>query len=188
MEEPVEGANEVEHLSKLIEEAEEVARTHSNDGTILGRVTRFETVKVGGRPEIKVVISFDDYVKSRIARGEYLAIASVISRVIVLGQVDEIQRIDLLAQLGVRELGVTKDPASLMTSTVVTLKPISELDFSMNGTPRPVISPIDPQSPVFRPNKGVLSTLLRIPEQGVTMAHDTKLEYFSTLSSIGQTG
>ncbi|MGC9104949.1 MAG: ATP-binding protein [Thermoprotei archaeon] len=167
MEEPAEGVNEVEQLSKLIEEAEEVAKAHSLDGTILGRVTRFETVKVGGRPEIKVVISFDDYIKSRIARGEYLAIASVISKVIVLGQVDEIQRSDLLAQLGVRELSVAKDPASLMTSTIVTLKPISELDYSLNGTPRPVISPIDPQSPVFRPNRDVLSKLLRIPEQGV---------------------
>ncbi|MCI2413686.1 MAG: DUF87 domain-containing protein [Candidatus Aramenus sp.] len=54
-----------------------------------------------------------------------------------------------------------------MTPTTIQLTPITEMDDK--GRVRPAVSPIDPQSPVFRPRPELLEKALGIPEKGIVV-------------------
>lgn len=155
----------IEELKKKLEEAEKDA---SNQGTIIGRITRYKTVRIGEEELIGVDIAFEDYLKSTVSRGQYLAIRGIIKPVIMIGQVYSIDRADVLSRLGLRELTYPKDPTTIITDTYIELQPIAELDQEKNLV-RPAVSPVDPQSPVFVPKPELLEKVLRIPEKGITI-------------------
>jgi len=167
--------NLISVLRERVREAEKVAKELSKDGDIIGRVTRFEFIHVGEKPVIKVEISFEDYFKNPVKRGEILGIASIIPRVIMLGIVEDIMRGDMLANLGIKEIRGREDPSTIITSTIITLDPVSEMaiDDFLNGkpSPKPVVSPIDPQSPVFRPKEEVIEAGFNIPKEGVVIGN-----------------
>ncbi|EWG07931.1 MAG: hypothetical protein ASUL_02769 [Candidatus Aramenus sulfurataquae] len=157
---------ETDKLKKLMDEAEEEAKRNSVDG-IVGRVTRFENVRVGESHYVLVDVAFEDYLRTQVRRGEYLAIRSIIPRVTMVGVVEAITRSDMLASLKIREVNNYSDPSTLMTPTTIQLTPITEMDDK--GRVRPAVSPIDPQSPVFRPRPELLEKALGIPEKGIVV-------------------
>ena len=163
-------------LKDLLENAYELARKLSKDGRILGRVTRSDTVIVGARSLINVEVSFEDYLASDIKRGQLLALVSVVPRSVIVGQVERIARADLLASLGIKEIKGSVDPSGLMTSTIVSLRPVSELSFRGSASLEeaevtPVVSPVDPQSPVFVPKAEVVERALKVPKEGVVLGN-----------------
>ncbi|BFH74058.1 ATP-binding protein [Sulfurisphaera javensis] len=156
----------IQDLSKKLEEAENFAYENSSDGKIIGRVTRFETIKLGERNYIGIDIAFSDYYSSNIKNGEYLAIRTIVQPVVVVGQVVSITRSDMLAEFNIREVSYPRDPTTIMTQTFLELKPIAEIE---GNEKRPAVSPIDPQSPVFRPKAKLLQEVLGIPEEGIVI-------------------
>ena len=167
--------NLISVLRERVRDAEKIAKELSKDGNIIGKVTRFEFIHVGEKPVIKVDISFEDYFRNPVKRGEILGIISIIPRVIVLGVVEDIMRGDMLANLGIKEIRGREDPSTIITSTIITLDPVSEMgiDDFLNGkpSPKPVVSPIDPQSPVFRPKEEVIEAGFNIPKEGVVIGN-----------------
>lgn len=157
-------------LKLLLDEADEDAKKFSIDNKILGRITRFQTVKLGEREELGIDIAFEDYITSNVKRGEYLAIRTIIHPVIVIGRIVAINRSDILAQLGLKELNYPRDPTTIITSTHLLLTPVSEYDLLQNEI-RPAVSPIDPQSPVFRPKPELLEKALGIPNEGLVISN-----------------
>ncbi|QXJ28733.1 Uncharacterized DUF87-containing AAA ATPase [Saccharolobus shibatae B12] len=155
--------NVIDELRKKLDDAENEA---SKYGTIIGRVTRYETVTVNENELVGVDILFDNYQNSDIKRGQYLAIRSIIKPIIMLGQVYSISRADALARLGIRELTYPRDPSTIVTTTYIALRPIAEME---GDKIRPAVSPIDPQSPVFIPNPNLIERILRIPENGIVI-------------------
>ncbi len=153
-------------LAILIDEADKYAEENSLEG-IIGRVTRFESIKVGETHYVSIDISFEDYLKTQVRRGEYLAIRSIIPKVTIVGIVDTITRSDMLAALKIRETTNNRDPSTIMTPTTIQLSPIAEIDDK--GKVKPAVSPIDPQSPVFRPKAELLEKALGIPMSGVVI-------------------
>jgi len=155
-------------LAVLIDEADKYAKENSVEG-IIGRVTRFESVKIGETHYVSIDISFEDYLKTQVRRGEYLAIRSIIPKVTIVGIIDTITRSDMLATLKIRETTNNRDPSTIMTPTTIQLSPIAEIDDKEKV--RPAVSPIDPQSPVFRPKAELLEKALGIPMRGVVIGN-----------------
>ncbi|MEM0374157.1 MAG: ATP-binding protein [Sulfolobaceae archaeon] len=154
----------IQELSKMLDIADSFAIQNSVDGKIIGRVTRFETIKLGEKSYIGVDIAFLDYMNSNIKKGEYLAIRTIVSPVVIVGEVVSIERADMLAEFNIRESTFPRDPTTIMTQTFLKLNPIAEIE---NGVRRPAVTPIDPQSPVFRPKESLLQDALGIPREGV---------------------
>ncbi|MUM64828.1 DUF87 domain-containing protein [Acidianus infernus] len=155
----------IKDLENKLNAAEEDAR---KNGEIIGRVTRYRTVRLEEKELIGVDISFKDYMRSNVSRGQYLAIRTILRPVVIVGQVVSISRSDILAEIGIREVNSRRDPASIITDTFLGIDPISELDEEKNIV-RPAVTPIDPQSPVFIPTPSLLEKVLRIPEEGITI-------------------
>ncbi|WP_016730538.1 ATP-binding protein [Saccharolobus islandicus] len=155
--------NVIDELRKKLDDAENEA---SKYGTIIGRVTRYESVSVNENELVGVDVLFDNYQNSDIKRGQYLAIRSIIKPIIMLGQVYSISRADALSRLGIRELTYPRDPSTIITTTYIALRPIAEME---GDKIRPAVSPIDPQSPVFIPNPNLIERILRIPEKGIVI-------------------
>ncbi|MFP3162936.1 MAG: ATP-binding protein [Acidianus hospitalis] len=155
----------IKELENKLNNAEEDAK---RNGKLIGRVTRYRTVRLEEEELIGVDISFEDYMRSNVSRGQYLAIRTILRPVIIVGQVVSISRSDVLAEMGIREVTSRKDPASIITDTFLGIYPISEFDEEKNIV-RPAVTPIDPQSPVFIPNPPLLEKILRIPEEGITI-------------------
>uniref|UniRef100_UPI003593177B helicase HerA domain-containing protein n=1 Tax=Acidianus infernus TaxID=12915 RepID=UPI003593177B len=155
----------IKELENKLNAAEEDAR---KNGEIIGRVTRYRTVRLEEKELIGVDISFKDYMRSKVSRGQYLAIRTILRPVVIVGQVVSISRSDILAEIGIREVNSMRDPASIITDTFLVIDPISELDEEKNIV-RPAVTPIDPQSPVFIPTPSLLEKVLRIPEEGITI-------------------
>ncbi|AWR96160.1 DUF87 domain-containing protein [Acidianus sulfidivorans JP7] len=157
----------VSTLSSKLEEAEDDAKKL---GEIIGRITRYQTVRIGERDLVGIDITFKDYINSNITRGQYLGIRGITRAIVMIGQVYSISRADTLARLGIRELSYPKDPTTIITTTFIELKPIAEMEKNGNKEIlRPAVSPIDPQSPVFIPKPEVLEKILRIPKEGITI-------------------
>ncbi|WP_196770211.1 ATP-binding protein [Stygiolobus azoricus] len=165
----------IEQLRGRLKEAYEAVTKYSRDGNIIGKVTRFEYINVGSKPLIKVDISFESYFKNPVKRGEIIAIASIIPKVIVIGSVDTITRGDMMTALGIKEIRGREDPSTIITNTVLTINPLAEVNLEdlEKGTPKPtpVISPIDPQSPVFLPKDDLIEIALNMPKEGVTIGN-----------------
>lgn len=159
----------ISELIKKVEEADNDARSLSADNSIIGRVTRYETVKIGERNYIGIDIGFEDYMRSNIKMDEYLGIRTIVHPALIIGRVISISRSDMLATLKIREItSYPKDPATIMTDTFIEIEPIAEKDLIKNVI-RPAVSPIDPQSPVIRPKSEVLEEILGIPKGGITI-------------------
>ncbi|AOL16383.1 hypothetical protein BFU36_06355 [Sulfolobus sp. A20] len=159
----------ISEIREKVVKAEEDAKNLSANNNIVGRVTRYETVKVGERNYIGVDINFEDYVKSYIKMDEYLGIRTIIHPVLIIGRVVSIARSDMLAQLRIKEItSYPHDPATIMTDTFIEIEPIAEKDLERSVI-RPAVSPVDPQSPVIKPKAEVLEEILRIPRDGINI-------------------
>ncbi|MFP3189040.1 MAG: ATP-binding protein [Sulfolobaceae archaeon] len=174
----------VEQLKGRVKEAYEIVTKYSRDGNVIGKVTRFEYINVGSKPLIKVDISFESYFKNPVKRGEIIAISSIIPKVIVIGSVDTITRGDMMTTLGIKEIRGREDPSTIITNTVLTINPLAEVRIEdlEKGEPKPtpVVSPIDPQSPVFLPKDDLIEIALNMPKDGVTVGN-----VFSGFTKIG---
>ena len=162
----------VQDLLKLLEEAKSHA---SENGKIIGRVTRYRDITINDSEYIGIDIDFENYLDADMKRGQYLAIRSIIRPIVILGQVYSISRSDVLARMGINEIKYHEDPSTIMTPAYVEIKPITEAEFSRDEEKwslkkiRPAVSPVDPQSPVFIPNPTLIKDLLSIPSSGVTI-------------------
>ena len=166
-----------EDLPNLLTNKLSEAKSHaSKNGKILGRVTRYSDIIIDDSEYIGIDIDFDSYFKLDVKRGQYLAIRGIVRPVIILGQVYSISRSDVLARMGISEVNYHEDPSTIMTSTYVQIKPITEAEYSLDDNGewklkeiRPAVSPVDPQSPVFIPYPSLINELLSIPSDGVAI-------------------
>jgi hypothetical protein len=79
----------IKELENKLNNAEEDAK---RNGKLIGRVTRYRTVRLEEEELISVDISFEDYMRSNVSRGQYLAIRTILRPVIIVGQVVSISR------------------------------------------------------------------------------------------------
>ncbi len=165
-----------ERLKGLIRRAEEDARRLSSDKSVIGFVTSFEMISIGEREVLRIDIPFELYLSSGIRRGEYIGIRTITQPVVVVGVVSSISRSDLRARLGIRELSSTvQNPVTIATDVTIDVRPLAEVDVEFSGDsasvgePRPVVTPIDPQSPVFRPAPWLIERALGIPGKGIVV-------------------
>jgi len=113
----------VQDLLKLLEEAKSHA---SENGKIIGRVTRYRDITINDSEYIGIDVDFENYLDANVKRGQYLAIRSIIRPIIILGQVYSISRSDVLARMGINEVKYHEDPSTIMTPAYVEIKPITE--------------------------------------------------------------
>lgn len=150
----------MEEASSLIEEAKKRAR-----GTIIGMVSRVYPAEYGEEErEVKIEVSFDTYLSSKILIGSYLGISLPISRTLMLSRVKAVARQDILSISKVPSLFPQENPSGIVTPLIITVELLSE---EVNGEVVPPSSPIDPQSPVFLPSLDFIKEMLGIPEEGV---------------------
>ncbi|MUM63698.1 DUF853 family protein [Acidianus infernus] len=146
--------------SDMIEEAKKRAR-----GTIIGMVSRVYPAEYGEEErEVKIEVSFDTYLRSKILIGSYLGISLPISRTLMLSRVKAVARQDILSISKVPSLFPQENPSGIVTPLIITVELLSE---EVNGEVVPPSSPIDPQSPVFLPSLDFIKEMLGIPEEGV---------------------
>jgi len=161
-----------EDLLNLLNEAKSHA---TENGKIVGRVTRYRDIIINDSEYIGIDVDFNSYLDADIKRGQYLAIRSITRPDIILGQVYSISRSDVLARMGIQEVSYQEDPSTIMTPAYVEIKPIAEAEYSIKDEKwslkkiRPAVSPVDPQSPVFIPNPTLIKNLLSIPSSGVSL-------------------
>ena len=147
-------------LSELIDEARKKAK-----GKIIGMVSRVYPAEYGeDEREVKIEVSFDTYLNSRILIGSYLGISLPVSRTLMLSRVKAVTRQDILSISKVPSLFPQENVSGIMTPLVITVELLSE---EVNGEVVPPSSPIDPQSPVFLPSLDFIKEMLGIPEEGV---------------------
>ncbi|WP_238527203.1 ATP-binding protein [Saccharolobus islandicus] len=147
-------------LSQLIEEARKRAK-----GKIIGMVSRVYPAEYGeDEREVKIEVSFDTYLSSRILIGSYLGISLPVSRTLMLSRIKAVTRQDILSISKVPSLFPQENVSGLMTPLVITVELLSE---EVEGEVVPPSSPIDPQSPVFLPSLDFIKGMLGIPEEGV---------------------
>lgn len=167
----------LDKIKNLMAYADDVAIKYSQDGKIIGRVTRFYYVKVGNKPLIRIDIPFENYVERPVKMGEYIAVVSIVPKAIILGIVDEIDRADALANLGIKTIKSSEDPSTMATDASIILRPLGEIRFDVKDKVimfekvTPSVSPIDPQSPVFIPKPEIIYTVFGIPPRGVSIGN-----------------
>lgn len=160
------GENNIEYLSSLLKEAEDIA---SRYGEVIGFVSRVERASVGEDERlIRIDIPFERYLLRPLKTGFYIGIASPIARVLILGRVIRIERQDLLKIAGIPSLGELRDPRGIVTPLSVVVELISERRYD-GGEVMPALSPVDPQSPVFRPRGDFIEEMLGLPREGVSI-------------------
>ncbi|MEB3806622.1 MAG: DUF87 domain-containing protein [Desulfurococcales archaeon] len=168
-----EAGNLPDSLRRLIEEAYQAAPRY---GSLIGRVSRFYPVTVGGSQRVVVEVDPETYYgDSRLPVhriGDYLAIVDLKGR-LVLGRVSSIERSDLLSILGGQRPPDTMpsiiDPNSLATTTLVAVEPVMESDIELSKPPVPASTSIEPQSPVVDPSPETTRRLLNLPGSGALL-------------------
>lgn len=160
-------------LNRLVSRALEEA---SRYGRVVGRVSRFFPVEVGGESRVVVEVDPETYYAVRLQPihriGDYLVIVDLKGR-LILARVAKIRRGDLLSLIGSNmpaDAGLSiPDPSSLATTTLLELEPLMESDYNLTETPAPASTSIEPQSPVVDPNPEVIAALLNLPGEGAIL-------------------
>lgn len=159
-----------DELNRLLKDASEKAEEY---GRIVGRVSRFFPVVVGGENRVVVEVDPETYygeMDSSIHRvGDYLLIVDLKGK-LILGRVASIKRGDLLSMIGSNMPAditpLSHDPSSLATTTLIEVEPLMESDASLEEKPVPASTSIEPQSPVVDPKPVYIARLLSLPEEG----------------------
>ncbi len=165
--------DQVDRLDRMLREA--YARA-SSIGKVVGRVSRFSEVKVGENSRITFTIDPFTYYGDTEAPfhrvGDYLVVVDPKDMRLVLVRVTAIGRRDELAMIGVQPpvspIVDGLEPRGLITDAVVEGELVLELG-PHDGSPRPAVKSIEPQAPVVVPRPEVLSSLLDLPQQGVSL-------------------
>ena len=149
------------HVRKLIEEARTRA---SSAGEVVGLASRVTPLSHGkDNREIKAEVPFEVYLKKRFLVGSYLGISLPVSKTLVLGRVNAVERSDILAVSKVPALSPIEDASGIATYLALTIELLSE---EVDGEVVPPSSPVDPQSPIFVPNEQFIKKMLGLPEKG----------------------
>ncbi|BDC17530.1 ATP-binding protein [Acidianus sp. HS-5] len=149
-------------IPSLIEDAKKRVK-----GEIIGMVSRVYPAEYGEEErEVKIEVSFDTYLKSRILIGSYLGISLPVSKTLMLARVKAVARQDILAISKVPSLTPLENASGLLTPLVITVELLSE---EVEGEVNPPSSPIDPQSPVFLPSIDFIKEMLGVPEEGISV-------------------
>lgn len=162
-------------LQGALDEALQVVRIYSRDGTPIGRVSRSRQIVVGSGSVLEAEVSFEDYAAGAVVRrGQLVAVVSPVARAVIVGIVENVARADLLALLGIGEVRAAEDPASMVTPLAISIRPLAEMRYADDDPSRlegpwPPSSPVDPQSPLFRPKAELVAEALNLPEDGVVV-------------------
>ncbi|MDM7274745.1 MAG: ATP-binding protein [Thermoprotei archaeon] len=164
-----EAAGVSERVARLLEGAYSKALKY---GDVIGRVSRYSSVKVDERGVIEFEVEPEIYYSSSgkaIHRvGEYVAVVEPKTGKLILLRIMSIERRDELAVLGleppVSGYESRPEPAGLLTTTRIKARALLELDPEKSEEPVPATLSIEPQSPVIDPKPGVLARLLDLKD------------------------
>ncbi|MDP8003179.1 MAG: ATP-binding protein, partial [Caldisphaera sp.] len=148
-------SNDTIDLRNFINQAKENA---SINGEVVGIASRITPISYGKENnEIKAEIPFEVYLNKKFLIGSYIGISLPFSKSLILGRIINVERSDILAISKIPALTPTEDISSLTTPLSLTIELLSE---EINGEVVPPSSPIDPQSPIFIPNKDFIIRML----------------------------
>ena len=165
----------IDFTRKRIEVAHRIA---SKFGDVIGFTSRVKPVEVMvDKKTILVEIPFNEYLKS-INRGYYFPIGSFIgilnplTLTVFLGRIRCIGRSDILAEARIPAPTTSPvDVFALTTPLRIEVELISECKVDENGEfigeVTPVYTPVDPQSPVFKPRNEFIERMLSLPISGI---------------------
>jgi DNA helicase HerA-like ATPase len=165
--------SEVDRLDQMLRAAYEKA---NKVGKLVGRVSRFNEVKVGEGSRIEFVIDPSTYYREREAPfqrvGDYLVIVDPKDLRLVLVRVTSINRRDELAMMGlqppVSPIVNSVEPRGLITDAIIEGELVLEKGDG-DPSPRPAVKSIEPQAPVVVPSPQTLRELLDLPPEGVVL-------------------
>jgi hypothetical protein len=160
-------------LDNLVEVAEnikdEVRKNYAE--VMIGEVSAADVITVGTEgAKVIVDIPFESYRGSKVKVGDYLGIATIVHKMLMLGRVVEVQRSHVMGLAGVAPVfGAPSDYTGIATPARIVLEPLTEcpMDGFENCEPNTVHTPIDPLSIVFKPRREVLMRMLQLPSEGV---------------------
>ncbi|WP_292319980.1 ATP-binding protein [Caldisphaera sp.] len=159
-------SNDTIDLRNFINQAKENA---SKNGEVVGIASRITPISYGKENnEIKAEIPFEVYLNKKFLIGSYIGISLPFSKSLILGRIINVERSDILAISKIPALTPTEDISSLTTPLSLTIELLSE---EINGEVVPPSSPIDPQSPIFIPNKEFIIRMLGLPKEGVEIGN-----------------
>lgn len=165
--------DQVKKLENLLSLSYEEAK---KNGRLIGRISRYGEVKVEENSEIEFIIDPSTYYSESDAPfhriGDYLVAIDPKDMRLVLIRIKSIIRKDELAAIGleppISQIVNSIEPRGLITNTIVKGELVLEINKN-DKTPRPATKSIEPQSPVIDPNPEVLSKLLDLPQEGITI-------------------
>lgn len=190
----------VKALEKRVTEAIKKAR---NLGVIVGRVTRRRASLATGSDEgvnIQFEIDPQTYFTNKISVNDYLVVVDIGTLKTYGIRVKSVSRVDVISEAAPPiSLPLDIEPEGLLTPTIVDAEPL----LSEEG--EPLLTPVEPQSPVIIPNNPELIVKVTgLPTDGITLgvllgglepvangAVPVKLpktEFFKHLLIVGTTG
>jgi len=173
------GEGPAEEAAERLRRADELALTCS-EGGILCRVSRHAPSTLSVREYlVRLGIPYEEFVRSPIEVGDYVAAVNALNLQLVLLRVEEVVRRSVDSYLGAEPPIAGEEiravvPASLLTPVEVAARPLVAFDYDEERdafieVPRGVALPLEPQSPVFRPKPQLLIKLLGLPAEGCTL-------------------
>lgn len=163
------GEDDVTRLSKLIEEAKKRAE---REGEVVGLVSRVTPISHGTEAkEIKAEVPFNVYLSKRFVVGSYIGISLPVAGTLVLGRITQVERSDILSLSRVPALSPVEEASGITTPLTLTIELLSE---EVEGEVVPPSSPVDPQSPIFIPNRDFIKRMLGLPSEGITIGRVTE--------------
>lgn len=167
-------------LRKKINDAIETAKKLSDDGRILGKITRVKPVEVEeGRRIVAIDILFKDYLYYSLRGrnipgiGSILGIVNPLTNRFTIGEVKGYRREDLLSAMNIPITMTLDDPSTLQTPLILNVDLIAEAEIKNEeiGDPQPPTTPLEPGSPVIIPKPIIVKKLLGIPDKGVLLGY-----------------
>ncbi len=162
-----------DYVGEMLEAAYREAGKH---GRIVGRVSRYSEVRTEPGGRVRVEVDPEVYYTSEgpyRRLGDYLVIVDPKSLKGILARVTSVSRVDEVAGLGLEPplspYTGEPDPSSLLTTTYIEVEPLLEAPLEDGEPPTPVVSVIEPQSPVIDPREPLLERLLSLPGSGVAL-------------------
>ncbi len=158
-------------IKRRFQKAREMISRYSVDGKVIGYVSRISISRIGGGNfEIIFDIPPETYFENPISVGDILATINLSTLNLILLEVEEVRRADLLATLPIRPPMPSipkEEPEGILTPTMIIAKPLLAMD--EKGRIRIPSEPLEPQSPLFKPKPEVILRLLGLPESGVML-------------------
>ena len=152
----------MKNILNMIEEAKKIA---SEYGEVIGLVSRVVPISHGvENNKIRAEIPYDVYLNRKFTIGTYVGIVLPVSKTIMLGRITAVERSDILAISRTPALSPIEDPTALTTPLSLTIELLSE---KVENEIVPPSSPVDPQSPLFLPNKDFIKEMLGLNAEGI---------------------